>query len=195
MMLRRLVVLVVLIVVLSAIGTGINTLLYGSVKITVTGSHNPVSTFVEYGEERLFPQGEGGRDYVLRKRQGEHTLVISGPDIMRAEIVVSTQMLKSQAREITIEKRDTSSIVGNVIKPAQGSSVGMTRYFGRNDWLVVRIEDQNPITDSVLHVLTYSYDDDTWVSLVSGIKIVTNAPNLSDAPRELVEYLNSVGGD
>lgn len=195
MMIRRLIALSIVVAILIIVGAGINALLYGSVRITIEGNHSPVSSSVKSGEQRLFPQGEGGREYVLRKRQGDYTVIVSGPEVKRTELRVSVRMLSQGSEKVTVEQRTEQSIAGDVIKPAQGTRIISSRFFGRNDWLVARTDDQNPINDTVTHVLVYSYDDDTWVPLVSGVKIVTNEPNLRDAPLDMIQYLGTVGGD
>ncbi len=173
----------------------INKILYSSTTLVFKGDHNTVTTIVQVDDKRLYPTGKDGKNYTFRALPGKYKAAVSGPTIKPTETDIEVKMLSSQSRTIMPVTLSATEVVSQLVIPEVGEAVASVIVFGADDWLAVRLDNTNPRIDSRLFILGYDYEQLVWKVLASGVKISSADPGFNNAPGELIEYINSAGGD
>jgi hypothetical protein len=176
-----------------ALIVALRVLLYGTLVVVIDDTHDPLTTEVKLGDTRLFPTGENGTRYVFSGRTGNYKLSITSPLTVAVE---KEAVVTKDSTEVStsLETVSVGTIAINTLPPLEGYRVEESRLYGPDkNWVIVKAQSSNTDIRPAFYVLRYIENE--WVVVESGEKLNSAEDQYTDAPEELLEYIDTEAGD
>jgi hypothetical protein len=177
-------------IVLSALV--INRLFYATLLITIEAEHDPVTSHVFIDNERLYPRGEGGKQYQTRTRPGTKTITISGPFVETSKTSAELQLLSQKKIALQPKILNPEQILGKLVN-LEGRTIISSSIYGDATWLSLLVNQKDQQREAEIFVLRYR--ESAWEIIGSGVKINAAEVALTEAPAELITYLRKAADD
>ena len=166
---------------------------YGSAIIVVSGDIDQTLVRVSTGEDKLFPSGSEGREYILQSSTGSKDIQISGPLIDDQNFSINVESLGVSKTSTEIIQISPQQIGGQLVDLKNNEIIDSVRAYGeKSDWLLVSVDQNTRFAGNRFFIYRYITD---WNLIDSGVKVDAFSEKYANAPVDLVSFLKTNAGD
>jgi len=165
--LPKIIVLIVGFFVLVVVAVGFRSIFKPQSTFVISGEHNPVENYLYVNGVRLFPQGEGGKNYIGKLESGKNTVVFHGPLIKTISYDINAGLIGgNKVVELSVVSLVPEDIVKDLFGDTKVKPEG-SRFFYDSKIIVssvLNIDEDGEENYSVV-MLRYDLENGVWKNI------------------------------